>query len=74
MSVAKQNSLRSDGGIPQAGQASFDLAVRCNAELYRTFQKQIYAAVTVSGLNVILVTGVVWNSVPSVPLIVPSPL
>ncbi len=69
MSVTDQNSLQSDGGIPHAGQESFDLAVRCNAELYRTFQKQIYAAVTVSGLNAILVTGVVWNSVPSVPLI-----
>ena len=43
--------------------------MRCNAEHYRTFHKQIYAAVTVSALNAVLVAGVVWSSVPHVALI-----
>jgi PAS domain S-box-containing protein len=69
MSVSDQNTVAGQGGMLQDEQARHDLAVRCNAELYRTFRKQIFAAVTVSGLNAVLVTGVVWNAVPQVPLI-----
>ncbi|MEE8173411.1 MAG: PAS domain-containing protein, partial [Alphaproteobacteria bacterium] len=69
MNAANQDSLHGDSGFSYTKQANLDLAVRCNAELYRTFHKQIYAAIIVSALNAILVAGVVWSSVPHVPLI-----
>ena len=69
MNAANQDSLREDSGYAFAKQADPDLALRCNAELYRTFYKQIYAAIGVSALNAVLVAGVVWSSVPHVPLV-----
>ncbi|MDA0231188.1 MAG: hypothetical protein O3B21_13500 [Proteobacteria bacterium] len=69
MNAANQNSLREDSRFALAEQADQDLSLRCNAELYRTFYKQIYAALLVSALNAALVAGVVWSSVPHVPLL-----
>ncbi len=69
MNAANQDSLHGDGSFPHAKQASLGLAARCNAELYRTFNKQVYAAIAVSALNAILVGGVVWSSMPHVPLV-----
>jgi hypothetical protein len=46
MSAANQDTLHGEGGFSHAKQANLDLAARCNAELYRTFNKQIYAAIS----------------------------
>ena len=69
MNAANQNSLQEDVRFAPAKQADSDLSLRCNAELYRTFYKQFYAAIIVGALNAVLVAGVVWSSVPHVPLL-----
>ena len=69
MNAANHDIASPDNSFSYPGKVSLDVAARCNVELYRTFYKQIYAAVLVSALNAILVAGVVWDSVPRVPLI-----
>ncbi len=69
MNAANPDIASPDNSFSYPGKVSLDVAARCNVELYRTFYKQIYAAVLVSALNAILVAGVVWDSVPRVPLI-----
>ena len=61
MNAANQNSLQENDRFAPGEQVDSDLSQRCNAELYRTFYKQIYAAIAVSALNAVLVTGVVWS-------------
>ena len=69
MNAANPDIASPDNSFSYPGKVSLDVAARCNVELYRTFYKQIHAAVLVSALNAILVAGVVWDSVPRVPLI-----
>ena len=69
MNATNQNSLHEDSRFAFAKHADYDLTERCNAELCRTFYKQIYAAIGVSALNAVLVAAVVWSSVPHIPLI-----
>ncbi len=68
MNAAKDEYLSGDNSYSYSNRVSHDVAARCNAELYRTFHKQIYAAVIFSALNTVLVAGVLWDSVPHVPL------
>ena len=69
MNAANNEFLSGNDSFSYANRVSQDVTARCNAELYRTFHKQIYAAIIVSALNAILVASVVWSSVPHVPLV-----
>ena len=69
MNAVNQENLSENNAFSFSGKITLNLAARCNAELYRTFRKQIYGAISLSALNSMLVVAIVWNSVPHVPLI-----
>ena len=69
MNAANNEFLSGNDSFSYVNRVSQDVTARCNAELYRIFHKQIYAAIVVSALNAVLVAAVVWSSVPQVPLV-----